>query len=88
MQWTSAAEAVRALKSGDRVFIHTAAAAPPATGARAHRARAPELRGVEVVHLHTEGGAPYAAPDLAASFHPDHRAALEEQAYQRFNRLP
>lgn len=55
---------------------------------RALTARAPELRGVEVVHLHTEGGAPYAAPDLAASFHPDHRAALEEQAYQRFNRLP
>jgi len=87
MQWTSAAEAVRALKSGDRVFIHTAAAAPQQL-VRALTARAPELRGVEVVHLHTEGGAPYAAPDLAASFHPDHRAALEEQAYQRFNRLP
>lgn len=87
MQWTSAAEAVRALKSGDRVFIHTAAAAPQQL-VRALTARTPELRGVEVVHLHTEGGAPYAAPDLAASFHPDHRAALEEQAYQRFNRLP
>jgi acyl-CoA hydrolase len=32
-------------------------------------ARAPELHGVEVVHLHTEGPAPYAAPELRASFH-------------------
>jgi acyl-CoA hydrolase len=31
--------------------------------------RAPELSGVDVVHLHTEGPAPYAAPELAASFH-------------------
>ena len=31
-------------------------------------ARADELRVVEVVHLHTEGAAPYAAPELARSF--------------------
>jgi 4-hydroxybutyrate CoA-transferase len=31
--------------------------------------RAAELRGVEVIHLHTEGEAPYAAPQLAQSFH-------------------
>jgi acyl-CoA hydrolase len=27
------------------------------------------LRGVEIYHLHTEGAAPYSAPELAASFH-------------------
>jgi acyl-CoA hydrolase len=31
--------------------------------------RASELRNVEVCHLHTEGEAPYANPELAASFH-------------------
>jgi len=31
-------------------------------------ARAPELRHVEIVHLHTEGPAPYAAPELRDSF--------------------
>ena len=32
-------------------------------------ARAPELRGVELVHLHTEGPAPYVEPRCAGSFH-------------------
>ncbi|HTH50368.1 MAG TPA: acetyl-CoA hydrolase/transferase C-terminal domain-containing protein, partial [Pyrinomonadaceae bacterium] len=31
--------------------------------------RAPELRNVEIVHLHTEGPAPYAAVELKDSFH-------------------
>jgi len=31
--------------------------------------RAPELRGVEVVHLYTEGEAPYARPERVKSFH-------------------
>jgi acyl-CoA hydrolase len=63
----SAEEAVNCIKSGDRVFIHSVAAAPQRL-IRAMVARAPELRGVEVVHLHTEGEAPYAAPEHAASF--------------------
>ncbi|MHB8879611.1 MAG: acetyl-CoA hydrolase/transferase family protein [Myxococcaceae bacterium] len=60
-------EAVATIKSGDRVFIHSVAAAP-ARLIRAMVDRASELRNVEVVHLHTEGPAPYAAPALAASF--------------------
>jgi 4-hydroxybutyrate CoA-transferase len=63
----TAQEAVAVIKSGDRVFIHTAAAAPQQLIA-AMTARAPELRVVEVVHLLTEGAAPYAAPELARSF--------------------
>jgi acyl-CoA hydrolase len=63
-----AAEAVSAVRSGQRVVIHSVAAAPQHLIA-ALTARAPELRGVELVHLHTEGPAPYADPALHASFH-------------------
>jgi acyl-CoA hydrolase len=63
----SAQEAVAVIRSGDRVFIHSVAAAPQRLIA-AMTARADELRVVEVVHLHTEGPAPYAAPELARSF--------------------
>jgi acyl-CoA hydrolase len=63
-----AAEAVSAVRSGQRVFMPSVAAAPQHLIA-ALTARAPELRGVELVHLHTEGPAPYADPALHASFH-------------------
>jgi 4-hydroxybutyrate CoA-transferase len=63
----SAAEAVAVVKSGDRVFVHSVAAAPRRL-LSALTARAGELRVVEIVHLHTEGEAPYAAPELAKSF--------------------
>ena len=60
-------EAVSIIGSGQRVFIHGMAAAPQAL-IRAMTARAPELRGVEIVHMHTEGGVPYAAPEMQESF--------------------
>jgi 4-hydroxybutyrate CoA-transferase len=63
----SAEEAVSVVKSGARVFIHSVAAAPRRL-IEALTARAPELRVVEIVSLHTEGPAPYAAPELAKSF--------------------
>ena len=63
----SAEEAVSVIKSGDRVFVHSVAAAPRRL-IRAMTARAPELRVVEIVQLHTEGDAPYAAPELSRSF--------------------
>lgn len=61
------ADAVSAVRSGDRVFIHTAAAAPQQL-VRALADRAPELSDVEIVSLHTEGPAPYADPEHADSF--------------------
>ncbi|ARA95094.1 4-hydroxybutyrate CoA-transferase [Rhodothermaceae bacterium RA] len=67
MKWVSAEEAVSVIKSGDRVFVHSAAAAPQRL-IRAMTARAPKLRHVEVCHLHTEGEAPYAAPEYAGHF--------------------
>jgi 4-hydroxybutyrate CoA-transferase len=63
----TAEEAVAVIKSGDRVFIHSIAAAPQRLIA-AMTARASELRVVEVVSIHTEGPAPYAAPELSKSF--------------------
>ena len=63
----TAQEAVAVIRSGDRVFIHSIAAAPQQLIA-AMTARADELRVVEVIHLHTMGAAPYAAPELARSF--------------------
>ncbi len=63
----SAEAAVAAIQSGQRVFIHSVAAAPQRLIA-AMAARSAELRDVEIVHLHTEGKAPYAAAENAQSF--------------------
>ncbi len=80
----SAEEAVSVVKSGDRVFLHSVAAAP-ARLIEALTARAGELRVVEIVSIHTEGPAPYAAPEHAKSFRlnalfvgPNVRKAVEE----------
>ncbi len=63
----SAEAAVSVIRSGDRVFIQSVAAAPGLL-VDAMTARAHELRDVEVIHLHTEGTAPYAARGLSESF--------------------
>lgn len=63
----SAEEAVKVIRSANRVYIHGIAAAPQAL-VQAMTARADELRDVEVVHLHTEGPAPYAEPGMERSF--------------------
>jgi 4-hydroxybutyrate CoA-transferase len=68
MNLVDAADAVSTVKSLDRVFVQTAAAAPQQLVA-ALTARASSLRGVEICHLHTEGTAPYVAAELADSFH-------------------
>ncbi len=67
-KYVTAAEAVQVVKSGDRVYVQ-AAAATPTVLTKALAERAGELRDVEICHLHTEGEAPYANPELASSFH-------------------
>lgn len=67
-KYSTAQHAVQCIKSGDRVFIHSVAAAPQAL-VNAMTERAPELSNVEIVHLHTEGDAPYAKAELKDSFH-------------------
>ncbi len=65
---TTAANAAKLIKSGDRVLIQGGSATPQ-TLIRAMVARAPELKQVEIVHLHTEGECGYVAPELKDSFH-------------------
>ncbi len=64
----SAQEAVKVIKSNDRVYLQAAAAAPQVL-IKAMTERFEELRNVEVCHLHIEGDAPYANPELRDSFH-------------------
>ncbi len=61
-------EAVAGIKSGDKIFIHSAAAAPQVL-AQALANRGEELKNVEIYQLHTEGKAPYAEPQFEHSFH-------------------
>jgi acyl-CoA hydrolase len=84
MRHLSAQEAIQLVHSGNRVFIHTAAAAPRLL-VEALGARVGQVTDVEVVSLHTEGPAPYAAPGAERSFRtrclfigPNMRAAVAE----------
>jgi 4-hydroxybutyrate CoA-transferase len=62
----SAAEAVRAIPNGARIFVHGAAATPtPLLEALVARG---DLEGVTLYHLHTSGPAPFAAPEVADRF--------------------
>ncbi|WP_421796817.1 acetyl-CoA hydrolase/transferase family protein [Haliscomenobacter sp.] len=60
-------EAVSVIRSGDRIFIHTAAAAPQVL-VKALAERGGELRNVQIYQLHTEGPAPYADEQYQDSF--------------------
>ena len=59
----TAEEAVRRIKSGDRVFVHGASATPTPLIEALCRRR--DLERVTVYHLHTTGPMPWAAPDMA-----------------------
>ncbi len=67
----SAQQAVAHIRSGQRVFVHGAAATPQVL-LNALVARAPDLTDVEIVHMHADGPAPHVAPHLAGHFR--HRA--------------
>jgi acyl-CoA hydrolase len=59
-------EAVACVQSGMRVFVHGAAATPtPLLDALARRT---DLADVKLFHMHTEGPAPFAAPELRDRF--------------------
>ncbi len=62
----SADEAVKLVKSGDRVYIHEVAMTPvELLEALARRALSAPLYNVETISLHLEGPAPHVAPELA-----------------------
>jgi acyl-CoA hydrolase len=66
----SAQEAVKAIKSGDRIHLHSVAATPHIlVNAMIERGRAGELKDITLQHLHTEGPAPYASAEFEGIFH-------------------
>src|SRR5947209_3898409 len=66
MRAVSPSQVAARVRSGMTVFLHGAAATPlPLVEALSART---DLEGVRIVHLHTEGKAPYAAPGREASF--------------------
>ncbi|AOP36554.1 4-hydroxybutyrate CoA-transferase [Leptospira tipperaryensis] len=67
VKFISANSALSSVQSGQRVFVHSVAAAPTLL-IDALTARAPELTNVEMIHLHTEGTAPYAEPGMEGHF--------------------
>jgi len=67
MKAKSAAEAVQHIKPGHNIFIHTAAATPVSL-VKAMSDRSDELYDINVYHLHTEGEAPYAEPEMEDIF--------------------
>ena len=67
MKYSSALEAAKLVKSGDRIYVHSVACTPNHL-IDAIVARASELRNVEFCHIHTLGKAPYADPSLKESF--------------------
>jgi acyl-CoA hydrolase len=61
LKFTSAAEAVKVIRSGDHVHLSSVASAPQCLiQAMCERGDRGELRDVRIHHLHTEGPAPYA----------------------------
>jgi len=64
----SADEAVKQIKSGNRVLVGHACGEPTALVDAMVR-RAPELRNVELVHMVSMGKAEYCKPEMAENFH-------------------
>jgi acyl-CoA hydrolase len=65
--YVTAEEAVLLIKSSQRVFVQGAAATPVRL-VKAMAERSDELKNVEVVHIHTEGEAPYVDTGMQDSF--------------------
>lgn len=69
MKFTSFEEAVKVVKSNDRIHLHSVACAPQGLiKALCDRGRTGELRNVRLQHLHTEGSAPYADAEFEGVF--------------------
>jgi len=65
----TAKEAVKVVKSNDRVHLHSVAVTPhPLINALCERGRNKEFRNVRIQHIHTEGPAPYADKEFEGIF--------------------
>lgn len=69
IKFITAKEAVKVVKSNDRVHMHSVAVTPhPLIHALCERGRNKEFRNVRIQHIHTEGPAPYADQEFEGIF--------------------
>jgi len=69
IKFITAKEAVKVVKSNDRVHLHSVAVTPhPLIQALCERGRNKEFRNVRIQHIHTEGPAPYADQEFEGIF--------------------
>jgi acyl-CoA hydrolase len=69
IKFISAAEAVKVVKSNDRVHLHSVAVTPhPLIKALVERGKNKEFRNVRIQHIHTEGEVEYADKELEGIF--------------------
>ncbi|MEN8118205.1 MAG: acetyl-CoA hydrolase/transferase C-terminal domain-containing protein [Bacteroidota bacterium] len=69
IKFITAAEAVKVVKSNDRIHLHSVAVTPhPLIKALVERGKNKEFRNVRIQHIHTEGAAPYADKELEGIF--------------------
>lgn len=64
----SFAEALKVIKSNSTVYVHGAAATPVKMLEELAQ-NSDHLRNVEMIHIHTEGDAPYSDPKYQGRFH-------------------
>jgi acetyl-CoA hydrolase len=82
--WTSAADAVKVVRSGQRVYIGGGCGVPMVLAGELAR-RAPELRDVEIIHILTAGTSSWVTPEASSAFRdnslfigPNVRAAVQQ----------
>lgn len=69
IKFITATEAVKVVKSNDRIHLHSVAATPhPLIKALCERGKNKEFRNVRIQHIHTEGDAPYADKEFEGIF--------------------
>jgi acyl-CoA hydrolase len=69
IKFITANEAVKVIKSNDRVHLHSVAVTPhPLIQAMCERGHNKEFRNVRIQHIHTEGPAPYADQEFEGIF--------------------
>lgn len=72
VKFTTPEEAVKVIKPGDHVHLSSVASVPQVlVNAMVERGKAGELCDIHIHHLHTEGEAPYAVPELEGVFQLD-----------------
>lgn len=84
MRWANAADAVKVVRSGQRVYIGGGCGVPVVLAGELAR-RAPELQDVEIIHILTAGTSSWVTPEASSAFRdnslfigPNVRAAVQQ----------